>query len=159
MYGGVQMLFVPSWKCMFQVGNSYGRGYSVRFWIGCSAPPVYTKRYKGQKRGVETIHFAQFWWASVTTKTSAFGLGFCLLSPTGHVFHTARENMIKSYNSFPPGQNGCHFADDIFRCIFVSEKICILIEISLKFVSKGPMMHVCGTRGDELIAQGTWKRK
>ena len=35
--------------------------------------------------------------ASVTTKTSAFGLGFCLLSPSGHVFHTAWETMIKSY--------------------------------------------------------------
>ena len=30
--------------------------------------------------------------------TSAEGLGFCLLSPSGHVFHTARETMIKSYN-------------------------------------------------------------
>ena len=37
--------------------------------------------------------------ASVTTKTSAFGLGFCLLSPLGHVFHTAWETMIKSYNT------------------------------------------------------------
>ena len=37
--------------------------------------------------------------ASVTTKTSAFGLGFCLLSPSGHVFHTAWETMIKSYNT------------------------------------------------------------
>ena len=36
--------------------------------------------------------------ASVTTKTSAFGLGLCLLSPSGHVFHTTRETMIKSYN-------------------------------------------------------------
>ena len=36
--------------------------------------------------------------ASVTTKTSAFGLGFCLLNPSGHVFHTAWETMIKSYN-------------------------------------------------------------
>ena len=35
--------------------------------------------------------------ASVTTKTSAFGLGFCLLSPSGHVFHTPWETMIKSY--------------------------------------------------------------
>ena len=35
--------------------------------------------------------------ASVTTITSAFGLGFCLLSPSGHVFHTARETMIKFY--------------------------------------------------------------
>ena len=32
------------------------------------------------------------------TKTSAFGLGFCLLSPSGHVFHTAWETMIESYS-------------------------------------------------------------
>ena len=37
----------------------------------------------------------------------------------------------------PPGQNGRHFADNIFRCIFLNEKICILIEISLKFVLEG----------------------
>ena len=30
-------------------------------------------------------------------------------------------------------------ADDIFRCIFMNEKFCILIEISLKFVPKGPI--------------------
>ena len=39
----------------------------------------------------------------------------------------------------PPGQNGRHFADDIFRCIFVKEKFCIMIKISLKFVPKGPV--------------------
>ena len=36
-----------------------------------------------------------------------------------------------------PGQNGCHFADDIFKCIFMNEMLCILIQISLKFVPKG----------------------
>ena len=40
-------------------------------------------------------------------------------------------------NSFPPGQNGCYFTDNIFRCIFVNEKFCILIWISLKYVPKG----------------------
>ena len=40
-------------------------------------------------------------------------------------------------NSSPPGQNGRHFADDIFRRIFVNEIFCILIKISLKFVTKG----------------------
>ena len=30
-------------------------------------------------------------------------------------------------------------ADDIFKCIFVNKKISILIEISLKFVPKGPI--------------------
>ena len=39
-------------------------------------------------------------------------------------------------NSFPPGQNGRYFADDIFRCIFVNEKLYVSIEISLKFVPK-----------------------
>ena len=38
-----------------------------------------------------------------------------------------------------PGQNGRHFADDIFRCNFVNEKFYILIQISLKFVPKGPI--------------------
>ena len=30
-------------------------------------------------------------------------------------------------------------SDDNFKCIFLNEKICILIEISLKFVPKGPI--------------------
>ena len=48
--------------------------------------------------------------ASVTTKTSAFGIGFCLLSPAGHVFHTAWETMIKSYNKWNQisSNNICH---------------------------------------------------
>ena len=37
-------------------------------------------------------------------------------------------------NSSPPG----HFAD-IFKCIFMNEKLCILVRISLKFVPKGPI--------------------
>ena len=36
-----------------------------------------------------------------------------------------------------PGQNGHHFPDDIFRCIFVDEKFCIAIQISLKCVLEG----------------------
>ena len=34
-------------------------------------------------------------------------------------------------------QNGCHFAHDIFRCIFFHEKCCILIPITLKFIPYG----------------------
>ena len=40
-------------------------------------------------------------------------------------------------NSSPPGQNGRLLADGIFKCIFVNENLCILINISLKFVLKG----------------------
>ena len=38
-----------------------------------------------------------------------------------------------------PGQNGCHFADDSFKCIFMNEKCLISIQISLKFVPEGPI--------------------
>ena len=47
--------------------------------------------------------------------------------------------MMKDFNSSPPGQNDRHFPDDIFRCILVNEKFCILIKISLEFVPKGPI--------------------
>ena len=43
------------------------------------------------------------------------------------------------FNSSPPGQNGHHFADDILKCIFMNKKFCISIQISLKFVRKGPV--------------------
>ena len=43
----------------------------------------------------------------------------------------------KRVNSSSPGQNGHHFTDDIFRCIFVNEKFSILFKISPKFVPKG----------------------
>ena len=42
-------------------------------------------------------------------------------------------------NSCPPEQNGRHFADDVFRCIFMNEKFSILNKISLKIVAKGPI--------------------
>ena len=41
-----------------------------------------------------------------------------------------------------PRQNGCHFADDIFRCIEMNENVWIPIKISLKFVPKGPINNI-----------------
>ena len=52
---------------------------------------------------------------------------------------TAQIHYSGSFNSSPPGQNDRHFADNIFRCIFMKEKFCILIKISLKFVPEGPI--------------------
>ena len=39
-------------------------------------------------------------------------------------------------NTLRPRQNGRHFADDIFKCIFLNENVWIAIRISLKFVPK-----------------------
>ena len=42
-------------------------------------------------------------------------------------------------NTLRPRQNGCRFADNTFKCIFLNENVLILIKISLKFVPKGPI--------------------
>ena len=38
------------------------------------------------------------------------------------------------FNSSPPGQNVRHFADDIFKCIFLNENVWISLKFSLKFI-------------------------
>ena len=45
-------------------------------------------------------------------------------------------------NTLRPRQNGRHFADDIFKRIFFNENVWILLKISLKFVSKGPINKI-----------------
>ena len=42
-------------------------------------------------------------------------------------------------NTFRPRQNGRHFTDNKFKHIFSNKNVCISIEISLKFVPKGPI--------------------
>ena len=39
-----------------------------------------------------------------------------------------------SVDTWRPRQNGRHFADDIFKCIFLNENVWISLKISLKFV-------------------------
>ena len=43
------------------------------------------------------------------------------------------------FNPPPFGQNGHHFADDIFKLIFLNENLRILMKISLTFVPKGAL--------------------
>ena len=53
----------------------------------------------------------------------------------------------------PPGQNGRHVVDDIFKWFFMNEKSCILIQILLKFVPKGPIDNE-----SPLIQVMAWRR-
>ena len=59
----------------------------------------------------------------------------------------------QSINSSPLGQNRCHLADDIYRCIFVNENFFILIKISLKFVPEGPINNI-----QALVQVMAWRR-
>ena len=45
-------------------------------------------------------------------------------------------------NTLRPRENGRHFADDIFKCIFLNENFWIPIKISLKLVPKGPINNI-----------------
>ena len=46
------------------------------------------------------------------------------------------------FNTLRPEQNGCRFADDIFKCILLNENVCILIEIWLEFALKDPIVQL-----------------
>ena len=56
-------------------------------------------------------------------------------------------------NTLRPRQNGRHFADDILKCIFLNENVYISIEISLKFVPKGPINTI-----PALVQIMAWRR-
>ena len=60
---------------------------------------------------------------------------------------------INELNTLRPRQNGCHFADDIFKGIFLNENISIPIKISLKFVPKGPVNNI-----PALVQIMAWRR-
>ena len=56
-------------------------------------------------------------------------------------------------NTLRPRQNGRHFADDIFKCIFLNENVWIPIKISLKFVPQGPINNI-----PALVQKMAWRR-
>ena len=60
---------------------------------------------------------------------------------------------ILSFNTLRPRQNGCHFPDYIFKYIFLNENVWISIEMSPKFVSKGPINNI-----PTLVPIMAWRR-
>ena len=65
-----------------------------------------------------------------------------------------RKDITPVLNELRPGQNGEHFADNIFICIFMNENHNILIQISLKFILKGPYDN-----GSPLVQLMTFSRQ
>ena len=57
------------------------------------------------------------------------------------------------FNTLRPRQNGRHFADGIFKRIFLNENILIPIKISLKFVPKGSINNI-----PALVQIVAWRR-
>ena len=65
----------------------------------------------------------------------------------------SRTFFIDFINTLRPRQNGRHFADDIFKRIFLNENIWISIKISLKFVPKGSINNISA-----LVQIMAWRR-
>ena len=59
---------------------------------------------------------------------------------------------IRWLNTLRPRQNGRHFADDVFKCIFLNENVWISFKISLKFV-KGLINNI-----PSLVQIMAWRR-
>ena len=57
------------------------------------------------------------------------------------------------FNTLRPRQNGRHFADDIFKCIFLNENVWIPIKISLKFIPTDPINNI-----PALVPIMAWRR-
>ena len=62
---------------------------------------------------------------------------FCEMTENSSVILKWRQ-----FNTLRPRQNGGHFQDDSFKLIFLNENVGILINISLKFVPKGPINNI-----------------
>ena len=56
-------------------------------------------------------------------------------------------------NTLRQRQDGRHFPDGIFKCIFLNENVLIAINISLNFVLKGPINNI-----PSLVQITAWRR-
>ena len=57
-------------------------------------------------------------------------------------FESNSSNLVDYFNTSRPRQDGRHFPDDIFKGIFLNEKVLISIKISLKFVPNGEINNI-----------------
>ena len=64
-----------------------------------------------------------------------------------------RKLGLTTVNTLRPGRNDRHFPDDIVKWIFLNENVSIPIEISLKFVPKGPIDNI-----PALVKIMAWRR-
>ena len=70
-----------------------------------------------------------------------------------HILHKCTLCSDLWFNTLRTRQNGRHFPDDTFKCIFLNENVWISIKISLKFVLKGAINNI-----PALVQIMAWRR-
>ena len=110
---------------LFSVGHSRGNPD----WFNC-----------GTEHMCKIFSEAKNWHDAEAVCNGEFGHLASILSLTQDRDPISRSAAVcphKWINSCLPWQNGRHFADKVFKFIFVKEKFCISIKIWLKLVSNG----------------------
>ena len=72
----------------------------------------------------------------------------CVARLSANMVLTMQVNTLRSR------QNGRHFPDDIFKCIFLNDNLRISFKFSLKFVPKGPINNI-----PALVKIMAWRRQ
>ena len=88
----------------------------------------------------------------ITTIVSLWNLTCAMITLMTRLLSNFRA-IGERFNTLRPRQNGCHFADDTFKRIFVNENVRILINISLEFVPKGLINNI-----PALVQIMAWRR-
>ena len=83
---------------------------------------------------------------------------FHIIEPDRRVIKMTTVELITTpcdgyFNTLRPRQNGRHFADALFKGIFLNGNVWIPIKFSLKFVRKGPINNI-----PALVQKMTWRR-
>ena len=86
-------------------------------------------------------------WIHLVKQTGAFLISFIIKR-----VHMQSQGLFR-FNTLRPRQNGRHFADDIFNCIFLNGNVRISIKFSLKFVLKDPINSI-----PALVQIMAWRR-
>ena len=116
-----------------------------------SATSLFLQLGWGTGAGTKTIEADDIKWRTTVEETPTcypcrhlYQLAHCQAPSNGHytLAPTLKQQGAWLLNTLRPGQNGRHFPDDIFKCIFCNENVSIPIKIPLKFVPKGPINNI-----------------
>ena len=149
--------------------NSLWWNLTVRVWLklGCEHPKVPCTYMIFVCVTKWVVLYEQLWTNDyhhdMALKAIESGLGqrfYCVFefncqNLAGWFFVPGPPLKISGVNLFLHEQNGRHFEDDIFRCIFVNKKFCMLIKISLKFV---PEIGWPDSGSPPIRLSDSWKR-
>ena len=104
----------------------------------------------------DIIYLSQHWfrqWLVAYSTPIHYLNQFCLLDWSDYSSVGYLAQLITLINRLRPRQNGHHFPDDIFKWIFLNENVSISMDISLKFVSNGPINNI-----PSLVQIMAWRR-